>query len=77
MNTNCEKKPTAHSQNILHVDALHNIKRKKYQTVCVELTFAKVTFDRMVMIFFIELVMFSLFAMKLDYRNIQRVFEQK
>jgi hypothetical protein len=52
MNTNCEKKPTAHSQNILHVDALHNIKRKKYQTVCVELAFAKVTFDRMVMIFF-------------------------
>jgi hypothetical protein len=77
MNTNCEKNPTAHSQNILHVDALHNIKRKKYQTVCVELTFAKVTFDRMVMIFFIELVMFSLFAMKLDYCNIQRVFDQK
>ena len=26
----CEKKPTAHSQNILHVDVLYNIKRKKY-----------------------------------------------
>jgi hypothetical protein len=52
MNTNCEKKPTAYSQNILYVDALHNIKRKKYKTICAELAFAKVTFDRLVMIFF-------------------------
>jgi hypothetical protein len=71
------KKTTALSQNILHVDALYNIRRKKYKTVCAELTFANVTFDRMVMIFFIELVMFSLFAMQLDYCNIQRVFDQK
>jgi hypothetical protein len=35
MNKNCEKKTTAHSQNILHVEALYN----------------KATFDRMVMIF--------------------------
>ena len=28
-----KKKPTAHSQNILHVDVLYNIKRKKYKTV--------------------------------------------
>jgi len=48
MNKNCENKITAHSQNILHVDALYNIKRKKYKTVCTELTFAKVVFDRMV-----------------------------
>jgi hypothetical protein len=53
-----------------------HFKRKKYKTVCAELAFAKVTFDRMVMIFFIELVMFSLFAMQLDYCNIQRVFDQ-
>ena len=33
MNKSCEKKPTAHSQNILHVDVLYNIKRKKYKTV--------------------------------------------
>ena len=71
------KNPTAYSQNILYVDALHNIKRKKYKTICAELAFAKVTFDRLVMIFFIELVMFSLFAMQLDYCNIQRVFDQK
>jgi len=52
MNKNCEKKPIAHSQNILHVDALYNIKRKKYKMVCAELAFATVTFDRMVMIFY-------------------------
>ena len=32
-----KKKPTAHSQNILHVDVLYNIKRKKYQTVCADM----------------------------------------
>ena len=41
MNKSCEKNPTAHSQNILHVDVLYNIKRKKYKTVCAELAFAK------------------------------------
>jgi hypothetical protein len=41
MNKSCEKKKTAHSQNILHVDVLYNIKRKKYKTVCAELAFAK------------------------------------
>ena len=71
------KKTTALSQNILHVDALYNIRRKKYKTVCAELAFAKVTFDKMVMIFIIELVMVSLFAMQLDYCNIQIVFDQK
>ena len=40
MNKSCEKNPTAH-QNILHVDVLYNIKRKKYKTVCAELAFAK------------------------------------
>jgi hypothetical protein len=35
------KKTIAHSQNILHVDVLYNIKRKKYKTVCAELAFAK------------------------------------
>jgi hypothetical protein len=41
MNKSCEKKPTALSQNILHVDVLYNIKRMKYKTVCAELAFAK------------------------------------
>jgi hypothetical protein len=31
MNNNGEKKPTALSQNILHVDALYNIKKKEIQ----------------------------------------------
>jgi hypothetical protein len=51
MNKHCEK-TTAHIQNFLHVDALYNIKRKKFKTVCADVVFAKVTFDRMVMIFF-------------------------
>ena len=76
MNKNCEKKTTAHSQNILHVDALYNIKRKKYKTFCAEFAFAKVTFDRMVMIFN-RTCNVSLFSMQLDYCNIQRVFDQK
>ena len=33
MNKNCEKNTTAHSQNIVHVDALYNIKRKKHKNV--------------------------------------------
>jgi hypothetical protein len=41
MNKSCEKKPTAHSPNILHMDVLYNIKRKKYKTVIAELAFAK------------------------------------
>jgi hypothetical protein len=36
MNKSCGKK-----QNILRVDVLYNIKRKKYKTVCAELAFAK------------------------------------
>ena len=31
MNKSCEEKLTAHSQNILHVNVLYNIKRKKYK----------------------------------------------
>ena len=41
MNKSCEKKPIAHSQNILHVAVLYNIKRKKYKTICADLAFAK------------------------------------
>jgi hypothetical protein len=37
----------------------------------------QVTFDRMVMILYRTYNYFSLFAMQLDYCNIQRVFEQK
>ena len=40
MNKSCEKKQQ-HSQNIIDVDVLYNIKRKKYKMVCAELAFAK------------------------------------
>ena len=54
-----EFKTAAHSQNILHEGYFFfSIKRKKYKKVCAELAFVKVTFDRMVMNFFIELVIF-------------------
>ena len=64
-------------QNILHVDVLYNIKRKNYKTVCAELAFAKSPSTKMVMILYRTYNSFSLFAMQLDYCNIQRVFEQK
>jgi hypothetical protein len=42
MNKSYEKKTTtAHSQNMLHVDVLYKIKRKKYKTACAELAFTK------------------------------------
>jgi hypothetical protein len=34
-----KKTTTAHGHNILHVNVLYNIKRKKYKTVCAELAF--------------------------------------
>ena len=70
------KKTTAHSQNILHVDALYNIKRKKYKTACAELAFAKVTLNRMIMIFNRTCNVFFI-GYELNYYNIQRVFDQK
>jgi len=48
MDKNVKKKTTEQSQNIFN---WVNIKRMKYKTVCAELEFAKVTFERMVMIF--------------------------
>ena len=61
MNNDCEK-TTAHSQNILHGDNLYNIKRKKYKTVC-----AEVTFHIMVIILFnrICIIFFSIYAIGL------------
>ena len=62
---------------ILHGDAFYNIKRKIYKKDFAELPFVNVVFvfDRMVMIY-TEFVIFSLFAMHLDYCNIQRVYDQ-
>ena len=74
---------TIHRQSILYWDILYNIKRKKYKRFCAELALAKVTFDRMFMIFclfffcFFESVIFALFAMLLDQCNPQRVHGQR
>jgi hypothetical protein len=64
-----------HSKNILHVDILNNIKRKKYGLR--RFGIRQVTFDRMVIILYRTYNYFSLFAMQLDYCNIQRMLEQK
>ena len=54
-----EFKTTAHSQTILHEGYFFlALKERKLKKNCAELAFVKVTFDRMVMIFFIELVIF-------------------
>jgi hypothetical protein len=74
MNKSCEKK---HSQNILNVDVLYDIKWKKYKTVCAELAFAKSPSTEWLWFCLELIILFSLFAMQLDYCNIQRVFEQK
>ena len=60
---------------ISHGDAFYNIKRKLYKKDFAELPFVNVVLDRMVMIY-MEFVIFSLFAMHLDYCNIQRVYDQ-
>ena len=76
MNKSCGKK--TNSTNILHVDVLYNIKRKKYQTVCAELAFAKLPSTEWSW-FCIELIIRFLYFLcsSVDYCNIQRVFEQK
>ena len=62
MNKNYEEKKNnstyKRTQNILHGDTLYYIKRKKYKTVCAELAFVKVTFDRIMFFFYIEFVIF-------------------
>ena len=68
-----KKKPTAHSQNILHVDVLYNIKKEEIQNGLCRIGIHQVTFDRMVMIFYRTYNSFSLFAMQFDYYNIQSV----
>jgi hypothetical protein len=57
-----KKKPTAHSQNVLHVNVLYNIKRKKYKTVCTELAFTKSPSTEWSW-FCIELVIFFLYLL--------------
>ena len=76
MNKNCEK-TTAHSQHILHLDALYNIKRKKYKTVYAELAFASHLRQNGHDLFYRTCNDFFICYMQLDYCNIQRVFDQK
>ena len=54
-----------------------NKNKKEIQNGLCRIGIRQVTFDRMVMILHRTYNSFSLFAMQLDYCNIQRVFEQK
>ena len=50
---------------------MYNLKRTKY-----EMVYAEFTFERMVMIFVMEYIIFALFVMQFDYYNIKRVHDQ-
>jgi hypothetical protein len=71
------KKTTAYSQNILHVDARCIILKERNTKRFVQNWHSPMSPSTEWSWFFIELVMFSLFAMQLDYCDIQRVFDQK
>jgi hypothetical protein len=68
---------TAYSQNILHVDARCIILKERNTKRFVQNWHSPMSPSTEWSWFFIELVMFSLFAMQLDYCDIQRVFDQK
>jgi len=53
------------------MDTLYNILRNKYKTVCAELPFVKVTFDRIDM-FFVELCFIYYEVRLLQYSKIPR-----
>jgi hypothetical protein len=71
------KKTTAYRQNILHVDAKCIILKERNTKRFVQNWHSPMSPSTEWSWFFIELVMFSLFAMQLDYCDIQRVFDQK
>jgi hypothetical protein len=78
MNKNCGKKTTAHSQNILHEDALYNIKRKKYKTGLCRIGIRQSHLRQNGHdLFYRACNDFFICYMLLDYCNIQRVFDQK
>ena len=64
------------SQNILHVDVLYNIKRKKYKTVCAELAFTKSPSTEWSW-FSIELIILFLYLLCSWIITIFKVFDQK
>jgi hypothetical protein len=77
MNTNCENKTTAHIQNILYVDDLHKLKERNTNFLCrigIRQSHLRQNGHGF---FYIELVIFSLFAMQLDYCNIQCLIKSR
>ena len=66
------KNATVHSQNILHADTLHNTE-KRYIKRYVQNWHS----PKFPVIFFMKFAIFALFAMQLDYCNIQREHDQR
>jgi hypothetical protein len=75
MNKSCEKKQQQHIVKIFYM-WMFCITLKGRNDLC-RIGIHQVTFDRMVMILYRTYNSFSLFAMQLNYCNIQRVFDQK
>ena len=76
MNKSCEKK----QQHIVKMFYMWMfciaLKERNTNGLC-RIGIRQLTFDRMVMVLYRTCILFSLFAMQLDYCNIQRVFDQK
>jgi len=70
-----KKQQHIHSQHILHGDSLYNFKKKEIPDGLCRIGICQSRlFDEF---FFHRIFLFSLFAMQLDYCNIQRVHDQR
>ena len=79
MNKSCDKKQQQHIVKIFYMWMFCITLKEEIQNgLCrIGIHQLQVTFDRMVMILYRTYNSFSLFAMQLNYCNIQRVFDQK
>ena len=77
MKKSCEKKQQQHISKIFYMWMFCiTLKERDTNGLC-RFGIRQLTFDRMVMILYRTYNSFSLFAMQLNYCNIQRVFDQK
>jgi hypothetical protein len=76
MNKSCEKNQQ-HIVKICYVWMFCITLKERITKRFVQNWYSPSHFDRMVMILYRTCIVFSLFAMQLDYCNIQRVFDKK
>ena len=77
MNKSCEKQQQQHILKIFYMWMFCITLKGRNTKRFVQNWHSPSTFDRMVMILYRTFNYFSLFAMQLNYCNIQRVFDQK